>query len=247
MIFRLTKKFSLLPFAAMGLLCYGASVHASIITTNCANQNISCTLNELVAGASITIDDKLFDDWFTDDASTLPVDISQIDVVALDDQPLNPGLQFNANEQFSTVGFDEIDFDLGFTVSVIGGEARIKDNSLELGQFTFGQDNVGGLITISEGIFDVTGTLVGDKSVIADNLFPGDTSLFDAAAFSPQASLFVTKNVVITGDRLVDVVSLDSFTQRFSQIPEPTTLTIMVIGLVSLGIGRRRPVEVNSK
>lgn len=230
----------LMVFIVGGIFSLVSNTASAVIITNgCANVNLSCTLAELSVGGTITIDDKLFDSWVVDDASTVAVDFSQVDVVPLDDQLLNPGLSYITNGQFSVSGLDEIDIFLDFIVSTLDGSLRIKDNSLELTQFTFDNNNVGGLISIAESIFPVSGIdLIGDKIVTADNLF-SVFNLTDSATFSPKSEILVSTSILVTGDDVIDLVNLDGFTQRFSQVPEPTTLAIMGIGLFSLVLARR--------
>lgn len=227
--------------AILGLLGLGiGNAQATIITSGCADVNASCTLDELVSGGSIVINDKLFDNWFIEDFSTLPVDIAGIDVLPLDDQAMNPGVQFNANGRLSTVGFDLIDLDLGFSVATLDGSAGIKDNSLEINGFTFGVGNVGGFIDIFEDIFDPSGVLLGDKFVTADNLSPPILDLFDSAEFPAQSVVFVEKLILVSGDDSGDTVSLDTFSQRFSQVPEPATIALLVMGILGVAITSRR-------
>lgn len=217
--------------------------HASVMTIGCADVNRSCTLQELVAGGSITASDKIFGNWIANDASTIPLDLSRITVLALDDQPQNPGLQFNANGTLATLGLEQIDLDLGFTVATLDGSPRIKDNSLQLDQFAFGPGNAGGLVQIAEAVFAANQIdLLGDKRVLADNRPPSSPTsiLFDSAAFAAQPAIFVQTNILVTGDGPADTVGLDVFTQRFSQIPEPPIIAVLGVGLVALGLARRR-------
>jgi hypothetical protein len=232
------------PWAAglviLSLFAGGApQVDATIITSGCADAGVACTLAELSGGASIIIDDKRFDDWVLnyDDSSTA-VDLVPITVTPLDDQPLNPGLQFDTNGEFSVVGFDTIDVGFSFTVSTLDGSALIKDNSLEINGFTFGLNNVGGFITIFEDVYDATADLIGDKFVTADNELPV-LDLFDSAQFAPQSQITVDTFIFLSGSDQDDTVSLDRFTQRFSQIPEPSGLLLLGIGLAGLGIYRK--------
>src|SRR5688572_27762279 len=114
-----------LPAATVAVLLAVAGValglqaaHASVLTTSCSNVNVSCTLQELFDGGSISVDGKRFSNWelvgLGFDAAVGP-DLTRIAVFGLDDQPLNPGLQYRANGQLTTAGLDSIvlsyDFD----------------------------------------------------------------------------------------------------------------------------------------
>ena len=235
---KLSQTSAVAVIAAVGL--GSGKAEAAVMTSGCVNADLSCNLQELVDGGSITIGDKLFDNWFADDFSDLSVDFSQIEVVPLDDQPLNPGLKYNANGQLSTLGLDLIDFELGFTIATLDGSSRIVNNSLEINQFSFGTNNFGGFIDISENILDESDNPLGDKLVIADN-FGGFFELFDSAEFAPQPLIQVETLILISGDDDNDTVSLDMFTQRFAQeipeeIPESSILTMLGMIIVSLGL-----------
>ena len=77
---------------------------AAVTTFGCASQS-QCTLLELLDGGAILVDDTFFVEFipfgpgFDDD-----VDPSAIEVIGLDDQPLNPGLKYNFNGQISGSG-----------------------------------------------------------------------------------------------------------------------------------------------
>jgi len=235
-----TRNLSLAALLAIGTLgAVPTGLSAAVITNGCERSDQACTLAELARGGSIRIEDQIFADWFVEDSSTLTVDISGIDVIPLDDQPLNPGLQFNGNGALSTIGLDLIDLTLGFTVSTVDGAARINDNSLEITGHNFGAGNSGGFITIFEDVFDATGALIGEKFVTADNADPPILDLFDSAAFSPVALVSVEKTILLAGDSENDTVTLETFTQRFSQVPEPASWVLVMLGLLGAGLTRR--------
>ena len=73
----------------------------------------------------------------------------------------------------------------------------------------------------------------------ADNLPEPVFDLFDSAQFAPQSQLIVEKAIFLSGDGPIDTVSLDRFTQRFSQIPEPSGLMLLGIGLAGFGLYKK--------
>jgi hypothetical protein len=202
-------------------------------------------LSDLFAGQTMTVDDKLFSNWelfqVTDPEFSAPIDLSLIDVTGLDDDPLNPGLHFEANGQLTVSGLDFLDLNFGFDVTVMDPGFRIKDNSLEITEFAMGDLNLGGLILIEETIFDAAGNEIGFKEAFVDNLLL-DEQLFDSAEFVESMTISVEKNILIAGDDFDDVVELISFEQRFSQkaVPEPSTWLLMGVGLAAIGVVRRR-------
>ena len=67
-------------------------------------------LTDLLGGGNLTVGDKLFDGWrligqgLIDDTGA--VDLANIDVTGIDD-PLNPGLLFNAGDELQLSGDGE--------------------------------------------------------------------------------------------------------------------------------------------
>ena len=228
----------------MNLCSYGARRVSHVATTLLSTTLLWLTvppqtatavsLQDLIDGAALTVEDKIFDSWelfFLDSSATPLPDLSQVDVVPLIDQPNNPGVKFNTNGQLSVVGENFIDLEFGFRVATLNGLPLIKDNSLAIPEdgFSFGSD--GGLIVIAEDILDASGGDLGDKLVEADQGL-GFFDLFDSADFPVQAEVFVEKFISIEVDSASDSVSLDMFVQRFSQIPEPAGLLLALIATV---------------
>ena len=70
--------------------------------------------------------------------------------------------------------------------------------------------------------------------------------LSDTAVFEPQSQIYVHKEIAVWSVDPGDTANLTQFTQRFSQVsqvPEPTTLALMGLGLAGLGY-RRKKVKV---
>ena len=206
------------------------------------------TLGELFDGANMTVGDKLFSDWtlidFDDSANPGNTAYNQIVVNPLADQPLNPGLEFVSTGILTVSDMDFMDLYFSFTVTSMG--ALIKDNSLEITGYEFGADNLGGLIYIEEHVYDVADNLLAFKTAEIDNLFDIDDP-YDWAEFAPQQSIYVEKNIMLYSDFMDDTVSLNSFEQRFSQVPEPATILLVSTGLLGIGaLRKKRKAKLNN-
>jgi hypothetical protein len=228
------RRIVLLTVIIVAVALSAGRVGATVITTGCVNPD-SCTMAELLAGGTITVDDKLFRDWTLE--LSLGADLDLITVSGLDDQPFNPGLQFSGNDGLTVVGAGEIDLAWNFTVDVLRPHRKIHDNELAL--VAFGFSGEGGRILIRDSKFSRRLLFLGETQVEADNLFQ-QFDLFDSVVFAPQTRLIVEKEIRIEGDFLDETVVLDTFVDRFSQIPAPATLVLVALGLVGLGVMRRR-------
>lgn len=206
-------------------------------------------LTNLLNGGTITAGDKLFDQWtlvFQDKSDGTAVNTDNIDVIALNDGGLDPGpgLRFDIlNNEFSVTGdgiFAYLDFKFGFHVSVLDPNLRIKDNSLTLtgGVVTNSGDNgmyINETVGTAAGLNDL-----GIKDVEFSYLDPDLISnLNDSAVFAPQDEIWVTKNILVWATDVNETATLTSFEQRFSQVPEPASLSLFGLGLLALAWRQR--------
>jgi hypothetical protein len=242
-VFRLTG-IILAGFIGLGL--FPAQSFATVIN-DCPGG--VCSLQDLLNGSTITINDKRFDSWqlFNQDTSfgQFP-DYSRIAINPIDDS-LNPGLSFSANGQLSItkgVAGDFIYFDFGYRVQTVDNVPRIKDNSLQLGGYNF--SGAGGSVGISQTVCEggffcplSSSDLVSLTNVFADNAIPA-VNFFDAATFLPHAELFVENEVSAFNNVDGESVALNGFEQRFSQISEPNSFALLSFGLVGLLLTQRR-------
>ncbi len=213
--------------------------------------SLAISLFDLVSipGLTITAHDKLFNDWTAVGTATGGgnIDLTQIDVTPLADDPLNPGLKFTApvgalGTPFGHAGSASVALDLTFKVRTASGLALIKDNSLLINGYTF-DASPNTFIQIGEEITDTAGNPLGHKlaKVFSGDL-PGDPGHFDSAEFAPQSLIQVTKRIRIEGPTTNDGAFLTMFEQRFSQVPEPSSLAVAgALCLSFVACRRHRP------
>ena len=194
------------------------------MTDGCASPT-ECTLEELFDGGSILVGDKLFTEWVSDIDPA--IDLSQVIVTPLDDDPLNPGLRYDWGDQLSGDGADLFTGGIfAFVVQTTSPNFLIKDNSLELLDFEVSGDAD---IVASETPIDLaTGNPFVDpdtgenivKFVGTDPDIPGGPATFRAVDFPPQDAIGVTNGV--TGETDTGgTFAIRSIEQRFSQTPHP--------------------------
>ena len=203
-------------------------------------------MSDLFQGSDLTVGDKLFDNWgleYSD--SDTGIDFSEIMVTGLDADPMNIGLRFDANGQLSVFGPDSfLDVSFVFDVTVLDPDYRINGSSLEITETDFAGE--GGLIEILETVSDNDGNEIDVMEAYSDS-FEGDEMLMDSLAFGSQASVSIIKEILLFTDEFEDdSAELVSFEQHFSQtkqdvdVPEPSTLFLMGMGLAAIGVVRRR-------
>lgn len=202
------------------------------LTASMANAIIvTPTVQELLDGGSITVLDKVFSDWWVNDSSeSHPVNWNNVTLDRLNDDPLNPGLAFYSNGEFTS---RNINFDLGFTVGTVDGSERIKDISSELKEFNIDQGVGGTVMSMNAYALD---TDAATDAITVSNL---DAYLFDAVQFTPVASTRVTMDFSV-GGYVSSMDRLDIRVSQVSQVPEPATFALMGLGLIGLGFARRK-------
>lgn len=207
-------------------------------------------LSVLFQGATITADDKLFNNFTLTSTQSVNggfADPTQIDVTPLVDDPLNPGILFTS--QFGALGTpsghtgpSSVQFIFAFDVLTTNQLPLIKDNSLRINDWSFDSGPLAS-IQVSEQVFDAAGLLLGTKLA---SVTPQTQNLVDSLQFTPRSFVHVVKQINIAGPGDNDMARLLVFEQRFSQIPEPHSLTLFAATslICCLGRGIRRRSEI---
>ena len=204
------------------------------------------SLADLIGGQSLTVLDKTFENWMLIDNPD-SVDLSQIDVTPLADDPLNPGIEYTTN--LSLTGSSNIppaetlDLLFSFDVATVSGEPLIRDNSLTITDCCF---SGAGAVAILETVSDAAGGLLGNKLVF-DDPGQGIQQLTASLEFSPQAQLTITNTIQLIADEPGETSTLNKFEQRFSQVQVPEPNAVLGLGLLSLGAFCQRQLNKKNK
>lgn len=220
-------------------------------------------LSNLFAGGSLTVADKLFDQFtlnFSGTSDGRVINAGNIDVTTLGPvgpNPLDPGpgLRFTVlNEELRVRGdgvFAYADLQFGFRVSVLDPNFRIKDNSM-LSNNTLSLD-ADGVNDLGTYIRETTGTLPGLSNlgvISVEESVLDDVAAINLAAmntFAPQHEIWVSKNILVWSQDDTDTASLNYFEQRFSQVqtvPEPGMLALLAAAGLAGWLIRRRHTQL---
>lgn len=230
-------------FGSLAILLATANGYAAAI--------VSSSLSDLLAGGSIVVGDKMFDDWalLGNDLCPAPgpgcvdVDTSMIMVTGIGDGTAGNeyGLQFTANgDALTQVGDSFLDLFFGFSVESLDPAQVIVGSTMEA-DVAIGEASE--WIIVEKEIFEFgTGDELAFMSIESDSLLMFE-DLDASAAFAGQSKIWVEDNIYVDG--LDGTAQLVSLTQRFIQqatgtAPTPGTLALFAIGLLGAGFARRR-------
>jgi len=228
---------------------------------------ITISLEDLVNGSTIQVGDKLFDSWVVgsnivenDNSGRTFVDLNNILVTGDNSDPFNPGLDFSVLNDALTItqeGTFGANLSLAFTfqltvdnqleswkdISLVaefieGSSPGFNNRTAHVHEFLY--NTLGG----SENPFDEL-----DTEYVNDD--DGNPALIDESGelsfvfFTPRVSGFVLKDIDLTTELNAETVGISSFSQNFSQVPEPSTLAIFGLGLMGLASRRLKKTKLN--
>lgn len=203
--------------------------------------------SDLFNGAELIVGDKLFSGWTLNSATFSPdpdsdfddwdLDFSAMEVVGNDSDPMSIVLSFDMGGELFVQDGEVGDLDFSFVVSVIGDDYEITGVGLEMTELNIEGDTFWNYAGIAEGVNDTfdNPTLEVDSGL---DIFS------DSASVGPFDSITINKNIFVWSDFESDSVNLIGFTQTFEQtpttVPTPTPLALMALGLLGIGVLRRR-------
>ncbi len=224
---------------ALGLL-----VFAGALTTQ-ANSVTNLNTGEYVdlasylgpSGGAILIGDKLFDDftYVTSDSTGLTNNLLPAGAISLGALSNSVGFGLSFNAPFFTAQNIQKDFVITYSVTVTNAPLLISDVHLDYNGAFVGN----GFSIVTETVFDaggIGGNLLGQINV--HNPPPlMSTNLFLNPA---QPKLFIQKDIQLLSFSNNDIATISVVNQVFSQIPEPSTITLAAGGLAGLWHWHRR-------
>jgi hypothetical protein len=221
--------------AAALLLLLGSVSPAAASTITC---NESFLLSSLLDGGSITVGDKLFDQFTYLSTGDMP-DADNVNVAPIQDSDGNFGLRFQGGflDVFDGDPNDPSDAGnpsdalIGYRVTVLDPAFLISDVRLAGNPVVIGPPGA------TSGLIGVSETFLPDDLLILAifDIEPGNSNqLVDSALLTtPLRTLHVQKDIIAFADAQGSAATLSFVDQTFSQVvvPEPSTISLLVLGL----------------
>ena len=206
------------------LLAVACSASANVIVLG-----PSVPLSDLINGMSISAGDKEFTDFtyaFTED---MP-DATGVNVIPIEDCDGNFGIRFQGGF-VDLPGGNASDALITFNVTATDPNQLISDAHLA------GNPSVAG----PGGFASVVETFVPVSNEVLEIFNNGSTQLFDWVDFPAPffRTLPVQKNILLSAGNSAGA-SISFIDQTFSQVPEPSTGLMVLLGGFVMGLLRRR-------
>ena len=220
------------------LLVFSATIARAQVTNLAEGQSINLA-TVINSNLTLQIADKQFGNFFYSYSDTIggaqgTLFASNITIVALSNMF---GFGVQILEPYSLVGEGDRDFVLEYSALVTAPNYYIDDMDLAI----TGSGNNNGWGTVSETAY--TGGFGGTQVAALQAFTPNFGSESDVTNIVPaQTELWVEKNVSLQGVQNNSVASISIINQTYSQIPEPSTVFLVgvgVLGVVALKRGRK--------
>jgi hypothetical protein len=205
----------------------------------------SFVLSTLLTGGTITVGDKFFDQFTYSSTGDMP-DASGVNVIPIVDGNGNLGIRFQGGfVDLFDGGPDEpgspSDALIAYRVTVLDPAFLISDVNLA------GNPRVIGPLGAESGLIGVSETFLLDDPFVNLAIFDiepgGSQQLVDSSLLTvPLQSLHVQKNILAFADVQGNAATLSFVDQTFSQVavPEPSTISLLILGLAATAWGLRR-------
>jgi len=234
-------------FALSAALLVFCSVASAAIIVAPIDGATSYTVQQIIDAGGIKIGDKSFTEWrvtTTTQGNGIAPQAGGISVTGVQISG-EYGMRFNGPWSASTG--DLADTTIGFRVTA-DDPWLICDNTLAVA--AFGADK-GGMASISENVYAADPTKVFNSPVANKYVYyvnDTDYKAVDHKEFpSDYKDIWVVKDVIVNGSTAVGATAhVSEFYQTFSQIPEPATLSLLVVGAV-LTLARPRHRHTNTR
>jgi len=231
----------LLTALAIGAATESRAAFINLTPTNGVNSSTSVPLSDLISGTvmGVTVGDKIFSGFNYSFDGDMPQAVN-VQVLGFKDQNGNYGVSFHGTF-LDMPGGAPSDAAIRFVVDIdpafLNSGFRISDAHMFLSGSGVGADSA---FMVDESFLESpTQTL----NVFNSSINGGGTKLSDSADFNPTLTrLHVTKDILaIAGANAILPARATVIDQSFSQVPEPVTIMISMIGCVGLfGLKRRQ-------
>jgi hypothetical protein len=214
------REYLLLICVAVALtLTYAPASEAQIIL------GPGISLTNLTNGQDIIVGDKEFTN-FSISGDFLASQVSVIPIL----ENGNFGIRFSGP---FVSGANPMDMILGYKVSVTNSPDLISAANLLFNGTVVGA----GLAEVVEQVFTNNNVFAGQLFVFASAT---TNKLFDSLAIQPPQSFFTVSKDVIVEATLPAFATISTIDQSFTQVPEPSTVALVVAAFTGLAVLRRR-------